>query len=137
MCNSGKLGVTLWLHLYLPKQYALEIIYAHDISIRLNPLDIPSQTALSLPTCGTSEPCSCKVDLSRVLVSAVASAAAAAGIAAAQQAASSINLEDEAGPSSSAAGQAASAAEDTMRTYLTLFGKADDCKAAELAIRRR
>lgn len=79
-------------------------------------------------------PAAARVDLNRVLVSAAAQAAASAGTAAAQQAASSINLEDEAGPSTSAAGQAASAAEDAVRTHLTLFGKEDDCKAAELAI---
>ncbi|KAL3130378.1 poly ADP-ribose polymerase [Trebouxia sp. C0009 RCD-2024] len=70
----------------------------------------------------------------KVAGAAAAQAAASAGTAAAQQAASSINLEDEAGPSTSAAGQAASAAEDAVRTHLTLFGKEDDCKAAELAI---
>lgn len=74
--------------------------------------------------------------LSRLLVSAAARAAALAPVAAVQQGASSLSLDDEAGPSSSAAGQAASGAEDAVKTYLTLYGEEEDCEAAQLAIQQ-
>lgn len=62
--------------------------------------------------------------------------AALAAIAAAQQAAIGLCLDDGAGPSNSTAGQAASAAPDGVQTFLTLFGKKQDCKAAEQAIQQ-
>ena len=74
------------------------------------------------------------------MVVSAAVLAASAGIAAAQQGAlpaallaGSLSVDDEAGPSSSAVGHTGSAPKGVAKTYLTLFGKEEASKAAEVA----
>ena len=67
---------------------------------------------------------------------AVAQAEAEAAVQAAMQGASNVDQSDEAGPSNSTTGQAASVVPDCELTVLTLFGREEDCTAAELVIQQ-
>ena len=60
-------------------------------------------------------------------------AARMTAIAAAQQGTSNMSLDDQAGPSHNAAGQAPGG-QDAAQTFLTMFGKKENCKAAQQAI---